>query len=33
MRIDHVGLWAADLEGVRAFYETYFGATGPKSQP
>ena len=31
MRIDHIGLWAGDLEAVRAFYETYFGATsGPK---
>jgi lactoylglutathione lyase len=31
MRIDHVGLWVADLEAGRAFYETYFGATaGPK---
>ena len=31
MRIDHIGLWASDLEAVRAFYETYFGAVaGPK---
>jgi lactoylglutathione lyase len=31
MRIDHVGLWASDLETVRAFYERYFGAVaGPK---
>ena len=31
MRIEHVALWASDLERVRAFYETYFGATtGPK---
>lgn len=30
MRIDHIGLWASDLEAVRAFYETYFGAVaGP----
>ena len=30
-RIDHIGLWASDLEAVRAFYETYFGAVaGPK---
>jgi lactoylglutathione lyase len=30
-RIDHVGLWAVDLEAVRAFYETYFGCrAGPK---
>jgi lactoylglutathione lyase len=26
MRIDHVGLWARDLEAVRYFYEHYFGA-------
>jgi lactoylglutathione lyase len=26
MRIDHIGLWASDLETIRAFYETYFGA-------
>lgn len=26
MRIEHVGLWTADLERTRQFYETYFGA-------
>jgi len=26
MRIDHIGLWAIDLERVRRFYEVYFGA-------
>ena len=26
MRFDHLGLRATDLEAVRAFYETYFGA-------
>jgi lactoylglutathione lyase len=31
MKIEHVALWISDLERVRAFYETYFGATaGPK---
>ena len=30
-KIDHIGLWASDLETIRAFYETYFGAVaGPK---
>lgn len=26
MRIEHVALWTADLERLRLFYETYFGA-------
>lgn len=26
MRIEHVALWVSDLERVRAFYETHFGA-------
>ncbi len=26
MNIDHVGLWARDMEALRAFYEKYFGA-------
>lgn len=31
MRLDHIGLWASDLEAVRAFYERYFRAVaGPK---
>jgi lactoylglutathione lyase len=31
MRIDHVAIWAADLERLRAFYERYFGAlSGPR---
>jgi lactoylglutathione lyase len=31
MRIEHVAVWASDLGRMRAFYETYFGATaGPK---
>jgi len=31
MPIEHVALWTADLERLRAFYETYFGAqSGPK---
>ena len=31
MRIEHAALWASDLERLRAFYETYFGAVaGPK---
>jgi lactoylglutathione lyase len=25
-RIEHVGLWVRDLDGVAAFYEKYFGA-------
>lgn len=27
MRIEHVALWTDDLERLRAFYETYFGAS------
>lgn len=27
MRIDHLALWVDDLEGMRTFYTTYFGAT------
>jgi lactoylglutathione lyase len=31
MHIEHVALWARDLEGMRAFYEKYFGARcGPR---
>lgn len=31
MRIDHVALYARDLEGLRSFYERYFEAeSGPK---
>lgn len=31
VRIDHVGLWAVDLERLRAFYETYLGGrSGPR---
>lgn len=26
MKIEHVALWCKDLEGLRHFYETYFGA-------
>jgi lactoylglutathione lyase len=26
MRIEHVAIWTRDLEGLRAFYETYFEA-------
>jgi lactoylglutathione lyase len=26
MRIEHVALWTPDLERLRRFYETYFGA-------
>ncbi|HEX7116165.1 MAG TPA: VOC family protein, partial [Steroidobacter sp.] len=26
MRIEHVAIWARDLEALRAFYERYFGA-------
>jgi lactoylglutathione lyase len=33
MRIDHIGLWASDLEAVRAFYETYFGAVAGAKYP
>jgi len=30
MRIEHVAIWTADLERLKTFYETYFGATaGP----
>jgi lactoylglutathione lyase len=25
MKIDHVALWVRDLEGMKAFYERYFG--------
>lgn len=27
MYIEHIALWVRDLERMRAFYETYFGAT------
>ena len=31
MRIDHIALWTHDLERLRAFYESYFGAvSGPR---
>jgi len=31
MRIDHVALWTRDIERLRAFYETHFGAVaGPR---
>ena len=31
VRLDHVGLWARDLEALRAFYCRWFGAaSGPK---
>ena len=26
MKLDHVAIWAVDLERMRAFYETYFDA-------
>ena len=26
MKLDHVAIWAVDLEVMRAFYEKYFGA-------
>jgi lactoylglutathione lyase len=26
MKIEHIGIWVSDLEGVRQFYEKYFGA-------
>lgn len=33
MRIDHAALYVRDLEGIRAFYERYFGArAGAKYQ-
>lgn len=27
MHIEHVAIWTQDLERLKAFYETYFGAT------
>jgi lactoylglutathione lyase len=27
MKIEHLALWVRDLDRMRAFYETYFGAT------
>ena len=27
MRIEHVAIWTKDLERLKAFYETYFGAS------
>ena len=31
MKLHHVAIWTADLEGMRAFYETYFDARpGPR---
>lgn len=38
VRIEHIALWTKDLEGLRHFYEKYFGAvandkyTNPKKQ-
>ncbi len=38
MRIDHIAMWTYNLEGMRAFYEHYFGAisnaqyTNPRKQ-
>jgi len=26
MKIEHLAIWVNDLEGMKAFYETYFGA-------
>ncbi|WP_019987253.1 VOC family protein [Rudanella lutea] len=26
MSIEHIAIWVRDLEGMRAFYQTYFGA-------
>jgi len=26
MKIDHIAIWVRDLEKIRIFYETYFGA-------
>ena len=26
VRLEHVGLWVRDLDGIAAFYEKYFGA-------
>ena len=31
MRIEHIAIWTADLEGLRTFYESHFGAVvGPR---
>lgn len=27
MKLEHIALWAADLDAVCGFYERYFGAT------
>ena len=27
MKIEHLAIWVNDLEGMRTFYESYFGAT------
>jgi lactoylglutathione lyase len=33
VRLEHVGLWVRDLDGVAAFYEKYFAArVGPRYQ-
>ncbi len=33
MKIEHVAIWTHDLERLRVFYESYFGAhVGPKYQ-
>ena len=26
MKIEHIAVWAKDIEGLKVFYETYFGA-------
>jgi len=28
MRIEHIAIWTRDLERLKSFYETWFGATG-----
>ena len=34
MRIEHVAIWTRDLEGLRTFYERWFGAPiPPKNTP
>ena len=30
MRIEHLAIWVSDLEVMRTFYETYFGAKANK---
>jgi len=31
MKLDHVAIWAVDIESMRSFYEKYFDARSTRS--